>query len=273
MKKGGLLLALTLIFNLMANAQETRRQVEITTNYGVMIVELYNETPQHRDNFVKLVSEGFYNDLQFHRIIKDFMIQGGDPNSRGAKGDRQLGNGGPGYTVPAEITSQYIHKKGALSAARQSDQVNPERRSSGSQFYIVQGKPTNTNELMQFEQRCGFDMKQQQYRAFFMAPENKEYLERYQTAARANDQAAIQEIMMEIDPIIAASNPNGPFAYTPEQREIYATLGGTPHLDMQYTVFGEVISGLEIIDKIAAVATKPGDMPVEPVIMSMKLLN
>lgn len=273
MKKGGLLLAMALIFNLMANAQETRKKIEISTNFGVMVVELYNETPQHRDNFVKLVSDGFYEDLQFHRIIKDFMIQGGDPNSKGAKGDRQLGSGGPGYTIPAEITSQFIHKKGALSAARQGDQVNPDRRSSGSQFYIVQGKPTATNELLQFEQRCGFDIKQQQYRAFFMAPENKDYLTRYQAAANANNQAAIQEIMMEVDPIIAATNSGETFAYTPEQRETYATLGGTPHLDMQYTVFGEVVSGLEIIDKIAAVATKPGDMPVEPVVMRMKLLN
>lgn len=273
MKKGGLLIASFILILSMVKAQDARPKVLISTNYGDMTVELYNETPQHRDNFIKLIEEGFYDSLQFHRIIKNFMIQGGDPNSKGANGDRQLGSGGPGYTIPAEITSQFIHKKGALSAARQGDQVNPDRNSSGSQFYIVQGQVVPTEQLMQFEQRIGFDQKQQQLRDFFMAPENKEYLERYKTAAQSQDQAAVQEIMMEVQPIIEATNQEGPFAYSDEQRAAYAEIGGTPHLDMQYTVFGEVIEGLAIIDSIAAVPTKPGDMPVEPVIMQMTILK
>jgi peptidylprolyl isomerase len=273
MKQSSLLIALILTFQLMAQSQDARPKLKVATNYGDMVVELYNETPQHRDNFLKLVEEGFYDSLQFHRIIKNFMIQGGDPGSRGAKGDKQLGSGGPGYTIEAEITPQFIHKKGALSAARQGDQVNPDRRSSGSQFYIVQGQVTNIDQLAQFEQRCGFDMKQQQLRKFFMAPENKEYLDRYQAAANVQDQAAVQEIMTEVQPIIDATNSTGVFAYTPEQRKAYATIGGTPHLDQQYTVFGEVIEGLNIIDSIAAVPTKPGDTPVEPVIMNISILE
>lgn len=273
MKHSGLLLALILTFQFMAQSQDARPKLKISTNYGDMVVELYNETPQHRDNFLKLVKEGFYDSLQFHRIIKNFMIQGGDPGSKGANGNKQLGNGGPGYTIEAEITPQFVHTKGALSAARQGDQVNPDRRSSGSQFYIVQGQPTPEPQLMQFQQRCGFDMKQQQLRAFFMAPENKEYLDRYQAAAQAQDQAAIQVIMEEVQPIIDASNQNSTFAYTPEQRTAYAEIGGTPHLDMQYTVFGQVIKGLDIIDTIGAVPTKPGDMPVEPVIMNITIFE
>lgn len=273
MKQSGLLLALILTFQFMAQSQDARPKLQISTNYGDMIVELYNETPKHRDNFLKLVNDGFYDSLQFHRVIKNFMIQGGDPGSKGAKGDKQLGNGGPGYTIEAEISSDFVHTKGALSAARQGDQVNPDRRSSGSQFYIVQGQATPEAQLMQFQQRCGFDMKQQQLRAFFMAPENKEYLDRYQAAAQAQDQAAIQVIMEEVQPIIDAANETSTFAYTPEQRKAYAEIGGTPHLDMQYTVFGQVIEGLSIIDSIGAVETKTGDMPVEPVIMNITMLE
>lgn len=273
MKKSGLLIGLILITQLMAQSQEARKKAMIKTNYGNMMVELYNETPQHRDNFVKLIEDGFYDSLQFHRIIKNFMIQGGDPGSKESKGDQPLGSGGPGYTIEAEINGQFIHKKGALSAARQGDQVNPDRRSSGSQFYVVQGQPTPAEQLTQFEMRCGQDVAQQRYRVFFMAPENKDYLNRYQLAANAQDQAAMQEIMAEVQPIIDATHGAGNFAYTEEQKKVYAETGGAPHLDMQYTVFGEVIQGLEIIDSIAAVPTKPGDMPMDPVIMNIEMID
>jgi len=178
-------------------------QLEIHTNHGVMTVKLYNETPLHRDNFVKLASEGFYDGLLFHRVIQGFMIQAGDPNSKNAPAGAQLGMGGPGYTVPAEFNTNLIHKKGALAAARLGDAMNPEKASSGSQFYIVQGRPTSVG-----------------------------------------------------------SN------YSDEQREIYKTIGGTPFLDGQYTVFGEVVKGLEIIDKIASVQTQPGDRPVNDVMIT-----
>jgi len=205
---------------------ETQRtmntRVKVTTSQGVMVVELYNETPQHRDNFVKLVKEGFYNDLLFHRCIKGFMAQGGDPESRGAAPSKALGMGGPGYTVPAEFNPNFIHKKGALAAARQGDQVNPKKASSGSQFYIVQGQQLNDNQINQFESR-------------------------------------------------AAMKVPG-FKYTDAQRQIYKTIGGTAMLDMDYTVFGEVVEGLDVLDKILAQPTKPGDRPVTDITMKMEIL-
>ncbi|NCA85344.1 MAG: peptidylprolyl isomerase [Clostridia bacterium] len=194
------------------------QKVKLSTKYGDMTLLLYDETPQHRDNFLKLVREGYYNGTLFHRVIRDFMIQGGDPDSKGAAPGQRLGSGGPGYTIPAEFNPAFIHKKGALSAARQGDQTNPQRRSSGSQFYIVQGRKTDAAELNNVAQQTG---------AF----------------------------------------------YTPEQIEIYQTIGGTPFLDTQYTVFGEVISGLDVIDKIAAVPTAPGDRPLEDVPMTMTIIE
>lgn len=197
--------------------------VEISTSFGNMVVELFDDTPIHRDNFVKLVEEGFYNDLLFHRVIQGFMVQGGDPESRGAAPGKRLGSGGPGYTLTAEIDSSHVHVKGALSAARQGDQVNPEKRSSGSQFYIVQGATYAGNKLSNFESR------------------------------------------------IQRTHPN--FAYTEVQRAQYAALGGTPHLDMEYTVFGQVIEGLDIVDSIAAVRTARGDRPLEDVTMRLRLMD
>lgn len=209
----------TIQTNTMENSNDTTQYyVNISTSYGDMVVKLYNETPKHRDNFLKLVKEGFYNDLLFHRVIKNFMIQGGDPQSKGAAANVQLGAGGPGYTVPAEFNRALIHKKGALSAARQGDQVNPTKASSGSQFYVVQGKVSTKEELDQMSRSYGI-------------------------------------------------------SYTPEQIETYTTIGGTPFLDMQYTVFGEVVKGLEVIDKIAAVKTAYGDRPLEDVKMKMTIVT
>lgn len=198
-------------------------QVKITTKFGDMIVQLYDETPQHRDNFLKLVDEGYYNDLIFHRVIKNFMIQGGDPDSRGAAPNARLGAGGPGYTVPAEFNNQFTHKKGALAAARQGDQVNPKRASSGSQFYIVQGAPVQESMLLNLEMRRNY-----------------------------------------------GKDSTNQFHYTPEDIEFFKTQGGTPHLDGEYTVFGQIIEGLSIVDSIGAVRTMPGDRPVEDVIMKME---
>lgn len=200
-----------------AFAQKKETIVLISTTLGDMKVKLYNETPVHRDNFIKLVNEKFYDGVVFHRVIKEFMIQGGDPNSKEA-GATNLGTGGPGYTLPAEILPQFFHKKGALSAARTGDQGNPQRRSSGSQFYVVQGKTYSKAELDMFEKKLHTK-------------------------------------------------------FTDELREAYTTIGGVPHLDAQYTVFGEVIEGLEVIDKIAAVETDSRDKPTTPVKMTMKIVK
>ncbi|MDR0363689.1 MAG: peptidylprolyl isomerase [Bacteroidales bacterium] len=189
------------------------QKFKITTPQGEIIGVLYNETPIHRDNFIKLINEGFYDGLLFHRVIQGFMIQGGDPESKGSPSGAPLGSGGPGYTLQAEISPQFIHKKGALAAARTGDQVNPRRESSGSQFYIVQGKPVAQEEL---------------------------------------DNKGI---------------------YTEEQMAIYKKVGGTPMLDAQYTVFGEVIEGLDVIDKIAAVQKDRSDRPINNVVMKIELIN
>jgi peptidyl-prolyl cis-trans isomerase B (cyclophilin B) len=192
--------------------------VKIETSYGDMVVKLYNETPKHRDNFLKLVKDGTYNDLLFHRVINQFMIQGGDPNSRNAKPGQMLGDGELGYTIPAEFVPGLYHKKGALAAARQADQVNPEKRSSSCQFYIVQGNKWDAAKLKMVEQRYGK-------------------------------------------------------SFSEEQAKVYATLGGTPFLDGDYTVFGEVVEGLEVVDKIAAVKCGPMDRPVEDVKMKMSIIE
>lgn len=192
--------------------------VLIETPYGNMEVELFEQTPLHRDNFLKLAEEGFYNDLLFHRIIDGFMIQGGDPESKNAPANKQLGSGGPGYQVDAEIKQGLYHRKGALAAARTGDQVNPEKKSSGSQFYIVQGTKVPEIQLEQLETRKGIK-------------------------------------------------------YTDEQKKIYTEIGGTPFLDMEYTVFGQVISGLEVIDKIAKIKGNSSNRPNEDVWMRIKVIH
>lgn len=218
-------LTLPLLATAQGKGADKRSRVEIKTELGTMIVELYNETPQHRDNFLKLAREHYYDSLLWHRVIPQFMIQGGDPNSKRAKAGEPLGMGGPGYTVPAEFNSAFIHKKGALSAARQGDQVNPAKASSGSQFYVVQGKRWQASELDMLVQR-----KQ-------------------------------------------GMNPAANYAYTPAQVEAYGKQGGAPHLDGDYTVFGEVVEGLDVIDKIAAVQCGQGDRPVQDVHMWMRVLK
>ena len=201
----------------------TRPLVAIHTELGTMVVELYNETPVHRDNFLKLVREGAYDSLLFHRVVPGFMVQGGDPDSRRAGLEDMLGSGGPGYTLPAEIIPGLIHRRGALAAARQGDQVNPDRRSSGSQFYIVQGRTYQPNELDMVTER----------------------------SARMGDTVT----------------------YTAADRVTYATLGGAPHLDGAYTVFGSVVEGVEVVDAIAAQACDNRDRPIKDVRMFMRIME
>ena len=217
-------------------------KVELETTFGNIVVELYNETPQHRDNFIKLVNEGYYDGVLFHRVIKDFMIQAGDGNSKTAGPETSLGDGDPGYTIPAEfVYPKYFHKRGALAAARTGDQVNPERRSSGSQFYIVTGKVYGSDDLKMMAQRMGEMKKQEVFRRLVM--ENRSRIEELQ---KAQDNAGMQELQNELIQLTEAEV----FALTDEQIEAYTTIGGTPHLDGQYTVFGEVIKGMDVVDKI-----------------------
>ena len=242
--------------------------VKISTPKGDIRVRLYDETPQHRDNFVKLVNEGFYNGTLFHRVIKGFMIQGGDPDSIGAPSGKMLGTGGPGYNVPAEIVyPQLFHKRGALAAARQSDEVNPERESSGSQFYLVYGKVYTPQELKQMEKQ----MSMQQEQAIFnkLVQQNRSQILELR---KARNQAGLQELQ---DQLIAETKKQmkelpAP-KFTPEQQEAYTTIGGTPFLDNQYTVFGEVESGMEVVAEIQQCATLSADRPKEDISMTMTI--
>jgi len=198
--------------------EKPEQLVKISTEYGDMIIKLYNGTPLHRDNFIKLAKGHFYDGTLFHRVIKNFMIQGGDPDSKGAAPGQMLGNGGPGYTIPAEFRKEYFHKKGVLAAAREGDNINPDKASSGSQFYIVQGRKWTNTELNTMEQQ-------------------RHHLIPW------------------------------------EQKEVYMKIGGTPHLDGAYTVFGEVITGLEVIDSIAALPGDRSNRPLKDVKMTVTLIE
>jgi len=206
-----------LFLSLSVFSQE-RTTILISTSLGDMVVELYNETPQHRDNFIKLVKKRFYDGTLFHRVIPNFMIQGGDPDSKGADSNIQLGNGGPGYTISAELVDNLYHKKGVLAAARLGDAVNPKKESSGSQFYLVQGQVFTEEKLLSFGLRSGKK-------------------------------------------------------YTEEQIKSYGTIGGTPHLDGAYTVFGEVVKGLEVIELIANQKRDKNNRPLKDVEMSISIIK
>lgn len=248
------------------NDKETR--VIISTEYGDMVVALYNDTPLHRDNFIKLAKEGFYDGLLFHRVIKDFMIQGGDPESKGAAPGKRLGGGGPGYQVPAEIVKGRYHKKGALAAARQGDNVNPERKSSGSQFYIVQGKVYDQATLQQFEQQQKFNAVRAEAMKMYRA--KGDLVQRYQREGKSDSLSMLQiSIQEEAEKIVEGQT----FELLQEQRQAYTTIGGTPHLDGAYTVFGEVVEGLDVIDKIANAETAQGDRPLKDIVLKVKILD
>lgn len=251
-----------------AAGDSDRPRVLIETSFGDMTVELYNETPQHRDNFLKLAEEGFYNDLLFHRVIEGFMIQGGDPDSKNASPNKRLGGGGPGYTIPAEFVDGFYHKKGALSAARQGDNVNPEKKSSGSQFYIVQGKVWNDQMIRQFEEQQKFQSARQLMMKMYN--ERMDDVKRYQ---QNNQQDSIMQLRIEIQEKAEQQVDSSLYKINSERREIYTSVGGTPNLDGAYTVFGEVVEGLNVIDSIAAVKTDRNDRPLDNIIMKMKVLK
>ncbi len=236
--------------------------VKIETTMGTIQVKLYDETPLHRDNFIKLVQNGTYEGTLFHRVIKDFMIQAGDPDSKNAPKGKMLGSGDVGYTIPAEfVYPQYFHKKGALSAARQSDQVNPKKESSGCQFYIVTGQVFNDSTLLNMEQQ----KNQNKLNVIFNALAQKHMKEIYKMR-KDNDEDglyALQDTLLAQAEKEAALQPD--FQFTPEQVKAYTTVGGTPHLDNDYTVFGEVVEGLDIVDKIQQVKTDRSDRPEDDV--------
>lgn len=244
--------------------ENNKTRVRIKTSMGDIVVRLYDETPKHRDNFVKLAKEGYFDGTLFHRVIRDFMIQGGDPDSKGAPAGKNLGTGGPDYTIPAEfVFPKLYHKRGALSAARTGDEVNPNRESSGSQFYIVWGKTYKPAELKQMERQLAMQQEQAVFNQ--LVADNKVKI---MELRRNRDRAGLQELQ---DDLIASTKAicaeKGLPKFTDEQVESYTTVGGTPFLDNQYTVFGEVEEGLEIVGKIQEVETGRNDRPKDDVVM------
>ena len=255
------LIMLSILF-IGCNVKTENTMVKIETTMGDVVVKLYDETPEHRDNFLKLVTNKTYEGTLFHRVIQDFMIQAGDPDSKDAPKGKMLGSGDVGYTVPAEfVYPQLFHKKGALSAARQADQVNPEKRSSGCQFYIVTGNVYSEADLEKMESQMDQGKIGQIFNQLAMARKD----EIMQLQKEQNNDALYdlqEELIAEAE---KKALEESSFQFTKEQVEAYTTVGGTPHLDNNYTVFGEVIEGMDIVDKIQQVATDHNDRPEEDV--------
>lgn len=251
------------------NADTTSVRVAVRTTAGNFTVLLYGDTPKHRDNFVKLVNEGYYDNTLFHRVIKDFMIQAGDPDSKTAQPGQALGAGGPGYKIDAEIVyPRHFHKRGALAAARQGDQVNPMKQSSGSQFYIVTGRKSSEAEMKQMAQH----LKNNQMQAIFnrLALAHRDAIIEMQRKGDRAGLQALQDTLIKQTEAEAAAAPAPEI--TPEMKQAYTTVGGAPHLDGEYTVFGEVVEGMETIDRIEKAETDGRDRPSQDIrILSMKI--
>jgi cyclophilin family peptidyl-prolyl cis-trans isomerase len=258
-----ILLTLVMLLGSCKPAEEKSHEILITTSYGDIRIKLFDKTPKHRDNFLKLAKEGYFDNTLFHRVIEHFMIQGGDPDSKNAKPGVLLGNGGPAYTIPAEIVPEYIHKRGVLAAARESDDVNPLKASSGSQFYIVQGKVFDENGFKAVEVKVAKRTKQNILYTILHKPENNMALNAFEQFTKQNDSAHLEQLIAGFTKEIEATYAQKPpFRLNAEQKKVYSTIGGTPHLDGAYTVFGEVIDGMDVVDKIAAVKTDTNDRPV-----------
>ena len=238
---------------------EKRTLVKLETTMGNITVALYNETPKHRDNFIKLVKEGVYDSTLFHRVIKQFMIQAGDPDSKNASDTAMLGSGDVGYTIPAEFNPKFFHKKGVLAAARQGDDVNPEKASSGCQFYIVTGRKFTEPQLLGMENK----INEQHEEALFDNLARQHMKEIYKMR-KAGDNAGLLELQDTLEAQARElADKEEKFRFTPEQIKAYSTIGGAPHLDGSYTVFGEVTEGIEVVDNIEIAKTNRADRPIE----------
>lgn len=272
-------LVLLLLAGLLAgscqSATETQNNngepvVVISTPFGEMRAILYDQTPRHKENFLKLIAEGFYDSLLFHRVIPGFMVQGGDPQSKNAPAGVALGNGGPGYTIPAEIFPNLFHHKGALAAARLGDQVNPQKASSGSQFYIVHGRPYRAEELEMMQ--VDINRLNALFTQYVQRPGNEAMLQEAIALENAQNFDALQQMALNAKDMLESTfqtELDKPFAA--EQTAAYTSIGGTPGLDREYTVFGRVISGLEVVDKIAAVPTAGANRPIDNVWMTVRI--
>jgi len=252
-----------------AFAQE--KMVFIETSYGNIKVKLYNETPLHRDNFLKLTGKHFYDSLLFHRVINTFMIQGGDPDSKNASAEKILGDGDVKYTIPAEFNQKLFHKRGVIAAARNGDEVNPEQASSGCQFYIVQGK-VFTDSLLDVVEKRITGMKA--YNNVVKKTENKKLFEKYAEFQQKGMPDSMMTAKKKIDMLTETETKNVlQYKFSGEQRAAYKTIGGTPHLDGSYTVFGEVIEGMDVVDKIASAPRDRNDRPLAEIRMKISIIK
>jgi peptidylprolyl isomerase len=261
------LFLLILLFTISCNAPGGNENtvISIKTSLGDITIKLYDETPIHRDNFLKLINSGFFEGISFHRVIKDFMIQAGDPETK--SGSKNLPDSLKTYTIPAEFRPQYFHKKGALAAAREGNDVNPDMRSSGTQFYIVQGTKYSDDELNTAEQRINGNIKQALFNKII-----KETTDSLKQNGKTTSDGEIQEIASV--KMFQYLTDNKDFKIPAEQRVVYNSIGGTPRLDGTYTVFGEVTEGLDVVDRIAATATDSKDKPINDIrILKIKIIR
>lgn len=248
-------------------AQEKDYVVTIKTQYGEMVAILYDETPKHKENFIKLAKDHFFDSTTFHRVIEGFMIQGGDPVSKKPAPGQTLGNGGPGYTIDAEINPKYFHQKGALAAARLGDMQNSKKASNGSQFYIVQGRVLSVEEMSLDQQK--YDRALQK---FFENPANKGAYDSLGQAYQSGDQETFRKLFLGLKPRVVKETGMDVSQTVPADKlEKYSTVGGAPMLDGSYTVFGQVIKGLDVIDKITAVEVEkaPSHRPLKDIPMTV----
>jgi peptidylprolyl isomerase len=271
-----IILSLSIVLLIKTGFSQTfsKETILISTSLGNMKVKLFNETPQHRDNFLKLVREHFYDSLLFHRVIQEFMIQGGDPDSKHAEPAKFLGDGDLKYTVPAEFVPTLCHKKGMLCAARNGDDVNPEKASSACQFYIVQGKIRTDEDLVAYEKRINKSLVTKIKDDILNKPENKILKDKIDGFKKAQNNDSLMVYFKTVNKLVEDEYTKTPHYSFPEAHKIiYKTIGGTPHLDSQYTIFGEVVEGLEVIDKIATVGKNKDDRPLIDIRMTISIIE
>ena len=274
LKKILMSIVLISVIKIAVSQTQSKETILIETSFGNMKIKLFNETPLHKANFLKLVNDHFYDSLLFHRIIEGFMIQGGDPYSKHADAFKLLGDSDLHYTIPAEFNKNLFHKKGMLCAARNGDDVNPTKASSAVQFYIVQGKIRDDEELKKYEKRINKDLINSLKETCLNKPENSVLNQNIKLFKEKKQQDSLAICYKKLDELIANDyEKSEKYTFPKEHIAIYKTIGGTPHLDNNYTVFGEVIEGLEVIDKIAANKTNKDDRPLIDIRMKISILK